>query len=66
MTETDTSVLGKRVRNNQEELKNDHQVASNMSATFDDNDDDDLGPMPMPAGAEGVSKKKRKGKARII
>ncbi|KAJ3934869.1 MAG: peptidyl-prolyl cis-trans isomerase [Lentinula lateritia] len=60
MTETDTSVLGKRVRNNQEELKNDHQVASNMSATFDDNDDDDLGPMPMPAGAEGVSKKKRK------
>ncbi|KAJ3791249.1 peptidyl-prolyl cis-trans isomerase [Lentinula aff. detonsa] len=59
MTETDPSVLGKRARNEQEELGDGHQTNTNLSAAEAD-DDDDLGPMPMPAGAEAVSKKKRK------
>jgi peptidylprolyl isomerase domain and WD repeat-containing protein 1 len=59
-SEQDASVLGKRVRNDDE--KND-RIPDNASPTNqdDDDDDDDVGPMPMPEAANGGTKKKRKG-----
>ncbi|KIK52073.1 hypothetical protein GYMLUDRAFT_251535 [Collybiopsis luxurians FD-317 M1] len=56
----DPSVLGKRARNEQEELQNGQQVFPNAPADNDDDDDDDLGPMPMPTADAVAVKKKRK------
>lgn len=61
----DPSILGKRARTEQEELRIGKQV--DMTVVNDEEDDDeDLGPMPAPSGEEAISKKKRKGKARIV
>lgn len=61
----DASVLGKRVRNNNEEHQNaadDSEPSSKKSMAEDlDESDDDVGPMPMPVGSTVVTKKKRKG-----
>ena len=62
--EKDTSVLGKRSRQGQENLKAGDTDISQVPAKEDDaDDDDDVGPMPMPAEASGngAAKKKRKG-----
>jgi len=56
-TETDPTVLGKRVRDG-EDVPN----APEENTEMEEDDDDDIGPMPMPAGS-GASKKKRKGAA---
>lgn len=62
--EKETSVLGKRSRHGQENLKAGDTDLSQVPAKEDDaDDDDDVGPMPMPAEASGngAAKKKRKG-----
>ncbi len=57
----DASVLGKRARNNPEDIAADDSgpVTKKLADEIDESDVD-VGPMPVPAGA-GVVKKKRKG-----
>lgn len=61
--EKDGTVLGKRTRGGQEDLKAVDEGPSRVPQENEDDDDDDVGPMPMPAeaSANGAAKKKRKG-----
>jgi peptidylprolyl isomerase domain and WD repeat-containing protein 1 len=62
--EQDTSVLGKRGRNSDNDDVQDGEDGPMPAADADINQDDsnvDVGPMPMPAGANGGFKKKRRG-----
>ncbi|KAI0729627.1 hypothetical protein C8Q72DRAFT_305106 [Fomitopsis betulina] len=60
--EKDGTVLGKRTRGGQEDLKAVDEGPSRVPQENEDDDDDDVGPMPMPAeaSANGAAKKKRK------
>ena len=63
-SDNDTTVLGKRPRNGEQDGAG--PVEDHPENAADDSDDD-VGPMPMPAGAESNgAKKKRKGVYLII
>lgn len=58
--EQDASVLGKRLRNGEEDPQSNGNESVNPAEPIDEDDDDEeIGPMPMPA--DEVVKKKRKG-----
>lgn len=65
-SEQDVTILGKRPRAGDPEIKDEDMQDSKPVVPVDeeDDDDDDVGPMPMPAGDGGV-KKKRKGVYKI-
>jgi peptidylprolyl isomerase domain and WD repeat-containing protein 1 len=57
--ELDTSVLGKRLRNGNDEPQNNGSEDVGIVEPTEEDDDDEVGPMPMPV--DGAVKKKRKG-----
>lgn len=68
MTESDSqdaSVLGKRARNNPDDIAPDvsNPVTEKLTGDVDESDDD-VGPMPVPVEARAV-KRKRKGSSVI-
>lgn len=63
-SEQDTSVLGKRVRNEGQEPQKyqdteTYKPIEPATTSADDDDDDDVGPMPLPASAGGMQKKRK-------
>jgi len=64
-SEQDASILGKRLRNSDNEAQNNgNDDPRPPEAMENDDSDDEVGPMPM--AADGAVKKKRKGASRII
>jgi peptidylprolyl isomerase domain and WD repeat-containing protein 1 len=63
--EQDTTVLGKRGRNLDDDTGHVQDEDGPMPAADadinQDDSDDDVGPMPLPAGANGGPKRKRRG-----
>jgi peptidylprolyl isomerase domain and WD repeat-containing protein 1 len=65
-TEQDTTVLGKRGRNSDDDIGRVQDGEDGLIPAADadinqDDSDDDVGPMPLPPGANGGSKRKRRG-----
>ena len=69
MTDTEEKVLGKRERNEAQEMdiepsNGSAAVGAKNAGSAEDDSDDDVGPMPMPAGGSEngqTVRKKRKG-----